>query len=191
MQWLRELKILSCAAVLAAAGMLAAEETPGKAASPSVKVTFSYVRQTGRASNQFAVWVEDAKGKFIKTLYVTNYTGQGGFRIRKDCVPTWVRRSGAAEAAKADLDAVSGATPATGTMIYTWNCTDADGKAVPPGKYRIFVEGTLRWKSRVLYTANLTLGGKKPLTVRALPQYSAKSDNHGNMLGMVAVTYTP
>ena len=191
MQWLRELKFFAVAVCVAAAGGLSGADALLEKASPTVRVSFPYVRQTGRASNQFAVWIEDAKGKFIKTLYVTNYTGQGGFRIRKDCVPTWVRRSGAADAAKADLDAVSGATPATGTVTYTWDCTGADGKAVPAGKYRIFVEGTLRWKSRVLYTANLTLGGEKPLTVRALPQYSAKSDNHGNMLGMVSVTYTP
>ena len=93
-------------------------------------------------------------------------------------------------AAKAELDAVSGATPATGTQNYVWDCTGADGKTVPPGRYRIFVEGTLYWKSRVLYTANITLG-KEPSTVRAMPQYSVKSSSHSSMLGTVSVACKP
>ena len=191
MQWLHELKFYPFALLLfATAALPAADNTLEEKSSPSVKVSFPYIRQSGRASNQYAVWVEDAKGKFIKTLFVTNYTGQGGFRIRKDCIPTWVRRSGASNAPKADLDAVSGATPATGTQTYEWDCKDKNGKIVPPGKYIIFVEATLRWKSRVLYIANFTLGREK-VSVRALPQYSVKSDNHENMIGIVSVSYTP
>ena len=190
MHWFHELKLFLAAGIFAAAGAMSAADAPDKKTSPSVTVSLPYVRQPGRASNQFAVWVEDAKGNFIRTLYVTNYTGQGGFRIRKDCLPTWVRRSGAATAAKAELDAVSGATPATGTQNYVWDCTGADGKTVPPGRYRIFVEGTLYWKSRVLYTANITLG-KEPSTVRAMPQYSVKSSSHSSMLGTVSVACMP
>lgn len=190
MHWFHELKFFLAAGIFAAAGAMSAADAPDKKTSPSVTVSLPYVRQPGRASNQFAVWVEDAKGNFIRTLYVTNYTGQGGFRIRKDCLPTWVRRSGAATAAKAELDAVSGATPATGTQNYVWDCTGADGKTAPPGRYRIFVEGTLYWKSRVLYTANITLG-KEPSTVRAMPQYSVKSSSHSSMLGTVTVACKP
>ena len=99
MHWFHELKFFLAAGIFAAAGAMSAADAPDKKTSPSVTVSLPYVRQPGRASNQFAVWVEDAKGNFIRTLYVTNYTGQGGFRIRKDCLPTWVRRSGAATAA--------------------------------------------------------------------------------------------
>jgi hypothetical protein len=42
----------------------------------------------------------------------------------------------------------------------------------------------------VLYTANITVG-KNADTTRAQPQYSVKSDNHGNMIGTVTATYTP
>ena len=158
--------------------------------SPSVKVTFPYIRQNGIASNQFAVWIEDANGQFIKTLYATRYTARGGYAVRKDSIPTWVKRANAVNTPKEELDAVSGATPMSGTLTYIWDCTGKDGKSVPPGKYKVFVEGTLRWKSRVLYSGTITVG-KNADTVRAQPQYSVKSDQHGNMLGAVIVTYTP
>ena len=188
--WLKETYDYDVIAVCCNAGQKEDFDAVEKKASPSVKISCPYIRQSGIAGNQFAVWVENANGQFIKTLYVTSYTGKGGYAVRKDCVPTWVRRSGAANTPKTELDAVSGATPVSGTLTYTWDCKGKDGKIIAPGKYKIFVEGTLRWKSRVLYTANITVG-KNADTARAQPQYSVKSDNHGNMIGTVTATYTP
>lgn len=190
MRCIRDLKFFLAAGIFVMSGIAISVDAVEKKASPSVKISFPYIRQSGIASNQFAVWVENANGQFIKTLYVTSYTGKGGYAVRKDCVPTWVRRSGAANTPKTELDAVSGATPVSGTLTYTWDCKGKDGKIIAPGKYKIFVEGTLRWKSRVLYTANITVG-KNADTARAQPQYSVKSDNHGNMIGTVTATYTP
>ena len=190
MRCIRDLKFFLAAGIFVMSGIAISADAVEKKASPSVKISFPYIRQSGIASNQFAVWVENANRQFIKTLYVTSYTGKGGYAVRKDCVPTWVRRSGAANTPKTELDAVSGATPVSGTLTYTWDCKGKDGKIIAPGKYKIFVEGTLRWKSRVLYTANITVG-KNADTARAQPQYSVKSDNHGNMIGTVTATYTP
>jgi len=36
-----------------------------------VEVSFTFARQSGAASNQFAVWVEDAQGRYVRTLYAT------------------------------------------------------------------------------------------------------------------------
>jgi len=58
-----------------------------------VEISFPFVRQSGSASNQFAVWIEDKQGNFVKTLFVTDFTAQGGYRTRKEGIKTWVQRS--------------------------------------------------------------------------------------------------
>lgn len=40
----------------------------------------------------------------------------------------------------AESDAVSGATPLSGTLCYTWNVIDEQGEPVPAGTYRVFLE---------------------------------------------------
>jgi len=125
----------------------------------TLTISLDYEKQSGYASNQFAVWVEDLDGNLIKTLYATRFTANGGFRDRPDSIPLWVEKSGLATMQKADADAVSGATPSTGTLYYTWDAADKDGNAVPAGEYRFFVEGSLRWKNRVLYSGAVDTGG--------------------------------
>ncbi|MDR0249461.1 MAG: DUF2271 domain-containing protein, partial [Oscillospiraceae bacterium] len=119
---------------------------PAAPAGGAFTVTFDYVKQSGSASNQFAVWFEDSGGNHVKTLYATRYTAGGGYRARPDSLALWVARSGLASMPRSEVDAISGATPQTGALIYVWE--DA-----PPGIYTLRVEGTLRWKNFVLYTA--------------------------------------
>ncbi|MCD8029788.1 MAG: DUF2271 domain-containing protein [Bacteroides sp.] len=45
-----------------------------------LEITVDYKRQDGRGSNQYAVWVEDAVGNLVKTLYVTQFTADGGYK---------------------------------------------------------------------------------------------------------------
>ena len=121
-------------------------------ASDKLIITFDYEKQSGHASNQFAVWIEDMDGKYIKTLYATKYTAKGGYKNRPDSIPEWVEKSGLASMQKSELDVIAGATPKAGTLSYTWDLSDISGD------YRFFVEGSLRWKNRVLYSGVVTIG---------------------------------
>ncbi|NLI53422.1 MAG: DUF2271 domain-containing protein [Clostridiales bacterium] len=141
-------------------------QTPG---SDAVVISFDFQKQSGYASNQFAVWIEDADGAFVKTLYATRFTASGGYRQRPDAIPVWVERSGLAE--MDDVDAITGATPKSGALRFVWDLTDADGERVPDGTYRFFVEGTLRWKNQVLFSGELTLDGSAA-SAEATPQYA-------------------
>jgi hypothetical protein len=123
-----------------------------------VEITFTFTRQTGSASNQFAVWIEDSQGKYIKTLYAARYTATGGFKRRSSSIPVWVKQSDIANMAKADVDALTGATPRTGSLVYTWDGTDSKGAVVGAGEYVVYLEGTLRWENLVLYSAAVRLG---------------------------------
>jgi hypothetical protein len=125
----------------------------------AAELTFTYTRQSGAASNQFAVWIEDAQGRYIKTLYAARWTANGGWRRRETSIPIWVRVSNLVNLTAAQIDAVSGATPrSSGALTYTWDGTDSQGTAVPAGDYVIFLEGTLRWEHQVLYRAPIRLG---------------------------------
>ena len=58
-----------------------------------VIITFDYEKQSGSASNQFAVWIEDMDGNYLNTLYATKWTANGGFKSRPDSIAMWVAKS--------------------------------------------------------------------------------------------------
>ena len=140
-------------------------------------ITFDYEKQSGYASNQFAVWIEDVDGNYIKTLYATKYTADGGYKNRPDSIPTWVEKSSLAIMSKSKVDTIAGATPKAGPLSYTWDLTDTNGKTAPSGEYKFFVEGSLRWKNRVMYFGTVKIGDT-PATVEADVEYIYEaSDN--------------
>ena len=152
---------------------------PGLFKSKRVTVGFNYNHKDGPGSNQYAVWVEDASGKLVKTLFVTSFTTKGrsrngeplvrGYVKRPTCVPTWVEKSNAKELSDSELDAVTGATPASGHRTYSWDFKDYHGNLVPAGKYRICVEATLFNKSNIIYYGDFSVPSGKtriPLTYK-------------------------
>ena len=158
----------------------------------SLEVSFNYQKQAGPGSNQYAVWIENDKGEVVKTLFVTSFTTKGrargnaqpqrGYVMRPACVPTWVKASKASEKTDQQLDAVTGATPqADGVQTFTWNFTDQQGKAVPQGNYKVFVEATLYNDSDIIYSGTFSTKGKAGNV--ALTSTITKSDEqHKNML---------
>ncbi|MCL2210087.1 MAG: DUF2271 domain-containing protein [Treponema sp.] len=124
----------------------------------AAEITFSFTRQSGSASNQFAVWIEDSSGQYVKTLYATRWTANGGWQRRSTAVPLWVKQFNLSEKPNEMLDVVSGATPRTGTLKYTWDGTNSRGAAVPAGDYVLILEGTIRWENLVYYRAPIRLG---------------------------------
>ena len=125
----------------------------------AVELTFNFTRQSGHATNQFAVWIEDANSQHVKTIYATNFTANGGWRRRPDAIPNWVKQFDISNATKVQIDSVSGATPKTGTQNFIWDGTDSNGITVPSGDYTLFFEGTLRWENQVIYRVPIKLGG--------------------------------
>ena len=128
----------------------------GQSTVKEVVVSFDFARMFTHASNQFAVWIEDADGNIVKTLFVPDFTtARRGYRMREDAVPSWVSAADPDAMTDQEIDAISSATPRAGSQQYIWDMTDAKGNPVPDGVYKIMVEGTLYWSSTVLYTAEL------------------------------------
>ena len=125
---------------------------------PAVEISFTFTRQSGAASNQYAIWIEDAQGRYVKTLFATRWTANGGYKNRPTSIPLWVKQSKRDTMSKAQVDAVSGATPSTGSVTCKWDGTDFNGAAAANGDYVLILEGTLRWGNQAYYRAPIALG---------------------------------
>ena len=119
----------------------------------SLELSFQYNKQPGPGSNQYAVWIENADGQVVTTLYVTEFTAKGrsrdgskparGYTYRPSCTPTWVQHVGAESLTDQQIDAFTGATPAqSGVQTFTWDFTDQDNRPVAKGTYRFYIEAT-------------------------------------------------
>ena len=173
--------------------VIAVAQSSKKAVKASaLEVSFNYQRQAGPGSNQYAVWIENAKGEFVKTLFVTSYTAKGrsrgaepakrGYIVRPACVPVWVKDSKAEEKTDMQLDAVTGATPqAGGIQTFTWDFTDEQGKAVPQGIYKVKVEATLIFDSDIVYTGTFSTKNK-PGNITLTSELTKPDEQHKNMV---------
>lgn len=142
------------------------------------------------ASNQYAIWIEDHEGRLVRTLFVTAFTGNGGYQRRKDTCPTWVSKAKPSELSDTKVDAFTSATPSNGQHTYAWDGKDDQGHYVSAGAYKVCVEGTLYWSSRVLYQGIFTYGGKsQDLTLS--PSFSSDDTTNKYMLTQVTAKYTP
>ena len=97
-----------------------------------------------KSAPQFAVWLEDEDGTFVRTLYATPKTAKKTFSFcpksgRPESLPVWYNASKTA----VHLDAVSSATPKGGTVFQT----ELDGK-----KYVIKAEFNTSFDYNSFYT---------------------------------------
>ena len=146
-------KILLCLTALTLAAGTAFAEGTSSEDNAGIEIFFTYQRGTTIASNQLAVWVEDAEGAVVKTLLVTDFTaGRRGYRSRTMSLPAWVAAADPESMSNEEIDTVSGATPGQGKLVYVWDFTNQLGERVPDGTYTVHVEGTFYWESDVLYT---------------------------------------
>lgn len=158
--------------------------------SPIVEVSIVFQRQLGMSSNQFAVWIEDAFGSHVKTLYTTRWTAEGGWKIWEVLLPEWKKAAQPQKMSPETINAISGATPLSGTFSYSWNCRDENDIIVPAGEYRYIVEGNLRWASRVLYTGKIGIGGNAQQS-QGRSEYFGDDEHEREMITRVTVKYHP
>lgn len=132
----------------------------------TVVVKYDLKKIPTRGSNQVAIWVEDASGKFVRNLFATRFTAKGGYINRSASLKTWVTKSEWKNASKDEVDALSSATQAAGSQFIGWDCKDAKGVKVTKGTYIICMEGNLR-DGKMMYAKALISVGKKKQTVVA------------------------
>jgi len=124
---------------------------------------------------QTAVWIEDADGNFVKTLYISGFAGY--VKERQITLPIWTNSSNFV-----DVDAVTGASINLGHHIYVWNLKDYSGNEVKSGFYTVKVEVS-HWPSMQYQLAQgaIEVGKKERQTVV----------EEGNFIPYLEVTYYP
>ena len=137
-----------------------------------LKISIDFNRSSTPASNQYAVWIEDMDGNVVKTLFVTNFTSNGGYAVRENSIPTWVAHAKPSDMDKTRIDAITVATPSTGTHSYIWDGTDDNGNRVADGTYIFYVEGTLYWSSIVRYEGTVNMGDSENSTLDVKAVYT-------------------
>lgn len=156
----------------------------------SLTVQLTFNRASTMASNQYAVWIENVDGELVKTLYVSAFTGNGGYARRAESLPTWVSKAAPAEMADPEIDAITSATPQSGVQSHTWDGTDENGGQVPAGEYHVYVEGTLYWTSSVLYSGSFEWGGDSE-SIELVPTYTeAENETNKDMVTQVSAQYS-
>jgi hypothetical protein len=103
----------------------------------TLAVTMTTVTDNGRYSprNVGAIWIDDASGKFLKTLEK--------WGNRRDGNLSWYDATYSAGLERNTVDAITGATLSSHkTHNATWNCTDTDGNLVDYGPYSLHFEMT-------------------------------------------------
>lgn len=175
--------------VLVAALPLGAQ---GASPSGSVTVTFALTRSRQIASDQLAVWIEDAKGAFVKTLFVSGFAGKrAGWKLRPQTLPTWVVAADVKNTPQSDIDAVSGATPPTGPVSYVWDLTDGKGKIVPAGTYRYRIECNISWENTVLWTGTIEVGDARASSAATAVYTPAEAEKLVAPIKDVSAVYDP
>ncbi len=171
----------------AANGQTEESETDG-GNKEQLTISFDF-RRGGIASSQYAIWIEDEEGKLVRTLYATFFTVKGGYEYREDAIPLWVSKASPKKMTDTQVDAITGATPGNGKLTYIWDGTDQNGTRVPKGKYHFFVEGTLYWKSRVLFSGIVDWGGDEQVSIPVETRYFNKSSVNKDMISSIKVSH--
>lgn len=122
---------------------------------------------------QTAIWIEDEKGDYVTTVYVSGFAGY--VKENQITLPKWAMASGFE-----DTDGVTGASIDVGHHIYIWNLKDMHGKKIKKGIYRVKVE-VAHWPTNKYQLAETSIRvGRKTESILL---------EEGNFIPFLEVTY--
>jgi hypothetical protein len=148
---------------------------------------------------QTVVWIEDAKGRYVRSLLVSDWLALGGWRkkLKHSAVkgtnlicPEWQKASRwPGKHSEAAIDAVTKATPSTGKHAVTASCADL---GMRPGEYRYYVQSCYTGDGHyVLYSGQISVGETNALHRATARHNPGRLAEGGDILSGVAATYRP
>lgn len=137
-----------------------ATDTPAALPIGLLRVDFTFERQPRPASNQFAIWIETADGRYVDTVFATSWIAEGGWTKRPMSMPAWRESSSWVEATRAQIESASRPAPGTGIHSVYWDGLDSLGQPVLDGEYVLRAEGNVEWERMVAFEAPFTVGAK-------------------------------
>jgi hypothetical protein len=154
----------------------------------SGKLQISYLVTSDDASRFSAVWLENERGDLIKTLFVSSELAQGAFTVEGDICPDWIKKSQWEKATQAEVDAVSGPTPTTGSGSLSF---DLKKHGISPGVYFFCMQIHIHDNYNILYKGEIRLG-ENPAEAQAEVFYSpSRYESSEDLLRDVRARFTP
>lgn len=145
--------LLLALSMVLATGPVRAQASPGKAG--LLRVSFLFMPPTSvEPTYHTAIWLEDAKGAFVRTLYVSTELSNGEYKLGNIC-PDWARQAKWEKVAKAEIDAVTAATPNVGTANMAF---DLAALGLAPGVYQFKLQVHITEQQNVLHYGTFTAG---------------------------------
>lgn len=142
-----------------------------------IEISVQWKKASGFGSNQCAIWAEDENGNYVKTIYVSKFTGNGGFKKRPDCLTLWRNKAEIKDSVPTEIDAVTQPTPKNGENLFYWDLTDANNSPVPKGVYYLKIESNLRFEKRVVWTGKIDTTKDKDSCNAVAEYFSVEKDN--------------
>jgi len=121
---------------------------------------------------QTGVWVEDSEGEFVKTLYVSGFSGYA--KEKQVNLPDWSKSS------DFETDGTTAASIDWGKHSYVWDLTDHQGKRVKDGLYKVNVE--VSWWPSMKY-------GRASAEIRVGKTSDEKTVEKGPFIPLMRVQY--
>jgi len=156
----------------------------------TLTISFDLYRINKIASNQIAVWVEDSKGNYIDTIYVSKFTAAGGYAKRETSLPEWVKKSQVKKLTTKEIDAITGPTKQAGKITLSWNCLDKQGNKLGAGKYVCRIEGNIFWANIIMFNGEFEIGNNEFVSEPA-PIYIGDDAKKDKLIENVKIIYTP
>lgn len=102
-----------------------------------------------------AIWLENADGQIVKTLFVSQELSGTAFKVGDAC-PDWVNKAQWEKAPKTEVAAVTAPTPSVGVGELTF---DLASLGVAPGTYGFRLQVHVTEQYNLLYRGQVTVGG--------------------------------
>lgn len=123
--------------------------------SGALHVSFLFMPPTSvEPTYHTAMWIEDDKGKLVRTLYVSNELSNQEYKLGLAC-PDWTKQAHWDKAPKAEVDAVTAPTPNVGSASMGFDLAEL---GVPPGTYRFKLQVHITEKANVLHSGTFVAG---------------------------------
>ena len=210
------LSMLAAAIVISATGIsIAGTEKKTSGGMPELALSIALSEK----KCQIAVWITDASGKYIDTVYVSRKTGQRGLGnrggeldgklggSRLSMLPVWAYSRGV-DYGNGNFyppkdqplpDAVSSATPPAGRLTLTWS----PEPTLPAGEYHYYVEvnksfddndyhdySWYRGQPSVVWRGAITIGQLPDSSHAAIIGHGDPAGAHGNITADVSTLTT-
>ena len=98
---------------------------PSQVRKDKLEITFDFKRQDDWKNNQFAIWMEDYNGTYLKTIYVSKEVMDRN--AEKKLLPRWSKTVETVGESRKDLEKVAKSVPQSGKSTYLWDGTDRYG----------------------------------------------------------------